>query len=385
MDRPSTSPRSPRIQQHMGVDYASSYSPPPQADPVKTPQSQAYYDGSIGQDTHTPTAAMLPHITSGPSPNIYSADFSPFAQISPDHPSFYPITSGPACESSVPELTSSPSPSRTLSTRSSVSSVGPPESYLYSGPECYSSSVKMEESGEWMNPMAGGQMPTHMSIYNPMYSSEPSWSTPYGPPSSMPYTHQHTRPDVSSYAEPKPISNTERTRKRRRLTTAAEANHTCDICGKLFSRSYNYKAHMDTHNPAREHPHVCTIKNCNKKFVRKTDLLRHHQSVHDKQRNFQCSLCEHMFARKDTLRRHSEDGCSKRFEISSKVLQTPTLTFTTGPSSASSSAMASPESNRRRSQEMPSSLYPVGEFSSGGAGPYGREAYPIQHGPHGPY
>ncbi|KAI9679478.1 MAG: hypothetical protein M1817_005500 [Caeruleum heppii] len=26
-----------------------------------------------------------------------------------------------------------------------------------------------------------------------------------------------------------------------------------------------------------------------------------------------------MFARKDTLRRHTEDGCSKRFEISSKA------------------------------------------------------------------
>ncbi|KAJ9150515.1 hypothetical protein NKR19_g5297 [Coniochaeta hoffmannii] len=34
-----------------------------------------------------------------------------------------------------------------------------------------------------------------------------------------------------------------------------------------------------------------------------------------KERNHRCDYCGRMFARKDTLRRHMEDGCSKRFDI----------------------------------------------------------------------
>jgi hypothetical protein len=92
----------------------------------------------------------------------------------------------------------------------------------------------------------------------------------------------------------------------RRLTTKEEANFQCDIkgCGKLFSRSYNFKAHMETHDDKREYPFPCLVPDCNKKFVRKTDLQRHHSSVHAKERNHKCDYCNRMFARKDTLRRY---------------------------------------------------------------------------------
>ncbi|KAM0277972.1 hypothetical protein ACHAQH_005426 [Verticillium albo-atrum] len=91
----------------------------------------------------------------------------------------------------------------------------------------------------------------------------------------------------------------------RRLTTREEANFQCEVkgCGKLFSRSYNFKAHMETHDDQREYPFPCQIGDCNKKFVRKTDLQRHHQSVHTKERNHKCDYCSRLFARKDTLRR----------------------------------------------------------------------------------
>jgi uncharacterized Zn-finger protein len=46
------------------------------------------------------------------------------------------------------------------------------------------------------------------------------------------------------------------------------------------------------------------MKDCSKKFVRKTDLQRHHQSSHMKQRNHRCSYCSRYFARKDALRRY---------------------------------------------------------------------------------
>jgi hypothetical protein len=104
---------------------------------------------------------------------------------------------------------------------------------------------------------------------------------------------------------------------RRTLTSKKDANYQCQEkgCGKYFSRSYNFKSHMQTHDQDREYRYPCEVPDCTKKFVRNTDLQRHHQSVHTKERNHKCDYCGRLFARKDTLRRHMEDGCSKRFEI----------------------------------------------------------------------
>lgn len=93
----------------------------------------------------------------------------------------------------------------------------------------------------------------------------------------------------------------------RKLTTKEEANFQCNAkgCGKLFSRSYNFKAHMETHREKREYPFPCQMPDCTKKFVRKTDLQRHHQSVHMKERNYKCDFCGRCFARRDTLGRYA--------------------------------------------------------------------------------
>ncbi|KAF4462655.1 epithelial zinc-finger ezf [Fusarium albosuccineum] len=114
----------------------------------------------------------------------------------------------------------------------------------------------------------------------------------------------------------------------RKHTSKEEANFQCEVkgCGKFFSRSYNYKSHLETHDEKREYPFPCTVDGCTKKFVRKTDLQRHHQSVHMKERNHKCDYCGRLFARKDTLRRHMEDGCSKRFDIGTLNLQGPGFT-----------------------------------------------------------
>ena len=53
----------------------------------------------------------------------------------------------------------------------------------------------------------------------------------------------------------------------------------CIICGKTFERFYNYKSHLQTHDPERLQPFLCDYESCKAKFTRKAELERHKQSV----------------------------------------------------------------------------------------------------------
>jgi hypothetical protein len=90
----------------------------------------------------------------------------------------------------------------------------------------------------------------------------------------------------------------------RRHTDPANAAYRCHLCiDKGFARRYNYNQHMLTHDVTRRKDNICPVEGCGKEFVRKTDLARHDQSVHQKIKPFQCSRCSSSFSRKDTLRR----------------------------------------------------------------------------------
>jgi hypothetical protein len=110
--------------------------------------------------------------------------------------------------------------------------------------------------------------------------------------------HSKARSNYSSTSVPR-----ERGRNRRH-TDPSNAAYRCPICeNKGFARRYNYNQHMLTHDAARQKPHACAHPHCTKEFVRKTDLSRHDQSVHQRSKPFKCSRCPQAFSRKDTLRR----------------------------------------------------------------------------------
>lgn len=70
-------------------------------------------------------------------------------------------------------------------------------------------------------------------------------------------------------------------------------------CGKLFTRRYNVRSHVQTHLSDR--PYICDVDGCNKAFVRQHDLTRH-KKIHE-DFEFKCP-CGKGFSRHDALYRH---------------------------------------------------------------------------------
>ncbi|GIZ41594.1 hypothetical protein CKM354_000489300 [Cercospora kikuchii] len=130
---------------------------------------------------------------------------------------------------------------------------------------------------------------------------------------SVPHSGHDSNTVGSSYASDADA------RLKRAFTTAENSTCQCRECGKMFQRVYNLRAHMLTHDPQREHPYACEYRGCARRFVRRTDLVRHEQSVHLKARNFACPMCQNAFARKDTLRRHVDEGCPNRPEVKKRI------------------------------------------------------------------
>lgn len=255
---------------------------------------------SMLSNHHTPSLSSTASHSPEPSSRhaySYPQSVSPIPRIKME-------THAPIDYSSGTELTQYPSPR---------------SAHLPLEPSSYGSTAG---SSGYLSDVPSGSWPK--SEY-PSLDSDPY----YGGPSSA-ATYSHDRRQLR-------VPRTQR-RQPRKLTTKEEANFQCEVkgCGKLFSRSYNFKAHMETHDEKREYPFPCTVPDCNKKFVRKTDLQRHNQSVHMKEKNHRCDYCGRMFARKDTLRRHMEDGCSKRFDLGTLDLRAegynayPTPTRTLG-------------------------------------------------------
>jgi DNA-directed RNA polymerase subunit RPC12/RpoP len=245
-------------------------------------------------------------LTSGTSPLMTEATADPWAANYDHATSRSPLSWAP----------------QHTSHRSSLSSTRDMSIFSREGSELVFPQIKLEGGSEWPSDeessastmthavsmtVSPERLSTGVFAYDHSYGSpamsryEPSVGDSYKQEDfkAMSYEGQ----SQSSGEREGPGGITARTRLRRNPTTAENANYTCHKCGKLFQRSYNHKTHLETHNPSRKKEHRCPHRDCDKQFVRKTDLDRHEKSVHLKRKDFRCGRCDAHFARKDTLRR----------------------------------------------------------------------------------
>ncbi|XP_058819098.1 zinc finger protein 271-like [Topomyia yanbarensis] len=84
----------------------------------------------------------------------------------------------------------------------------------------------------------------------------------------------------------------------------------CHECGKSFSRNTNLTKHLRIHSGFR--PHICNT--CPRSFANKADLVRH-QNIHmSLGKQFSCSKCNNMYARKDKLLSHERLCYAKQMQ-----------------------------------------------------------------------
>lgn len=233
-------------------------------------------------------------------PDIFSAAFDPFSGFSANTNTG--MISQPSPEAPGLVYCQTPPGTNLQSHRSSVSSsYSSSEASFHGNPDVmYTREVKVEEPSEWC-PSPANEQVLQRSLTTQGLTPYSNGVSPVSAPSEDLYrTTASEWPRSETVGYPIELHNTEegrratfdgapvlpsltRIKKKRQRTTPEEATHECQVCGKLFKRSYNWKSHMETHNPERKYPHPCTamVGNipCTKKFQRKTDLDRHYDSV----------------------------------------------------------------------------------------------------------
>lgn len=307
------SPMSP-FNEESKSSFASRYPTTPQPEPTNMeqpsrglgifdcsmPQSQSVVHNmppSPQQSDSWSHSGMLEHDypQATQAPDIFSAAFDPFSGYNHNANNAIMSTSSPEAPGLV--FCQTPPSTNMPSHRSSISSsYSPPQQNA----EYYTPKVKQEDRNEWypspgneqilqrslntqeFTPYSNDVSPIHGSTEDLYKSNGSDWSKQSsGYP--MEFDTMLGEESRTRYDGGPVLPSVNRIKKKRQRTTPEEATHECQVCGKLFKRSYNWKSHMETHNPERKYPHPCTAmvgnQPCTKKFQRKTDLDRHYDSV----------------------------------------------------------------------------------------------------------
>ncbi len=244
--------------------------------------------------------------------DLFSEAYDPFSTMHSTSASTCLPSTFASAPPDVPSLTQSPglSSHNRQSHRSSISSsCAPSDVYSHAGSDvAFTPKVKMEDSNDWFassnnsesllqRTLSAQELSTiarepSTSFSRPYYlfdSHDGVWERSERHSDSTRYLTERDHNELLSSPDnrrsksdndQRTVTTVPRTKKRQR-TTPEDATHECRVCGQLFRRSYNWKSHMDIHNPVRKYPHPCPEPDCPKKFTRKTDLDRHHESVSD--------------------------------------------------------------------------------------------------------
>lgn len=288
------------------IPWPSQYAQGLGLDHVPTPTQSSFGTSYPVTSPYPPNSAWAPNPVSLAPSCVYpeltaqgtSMDFC-YSMATPTMPSSASWDT-PAPTSSIFPPTYEGSPGRSDYSESSQQSFVESSPYAHSDDFLQTSDspfIKVEEQSEYIRPRlysVPGLMSEQPSHVNPgdIYASPPLSAFDH---SNSPY---HVSPKVEEEEDVKHFVRHQRQqrphnrrafsddtievvedRQKRGYTTHANSTCHCDQCGKLFQRSYNLKAHMETHDPHRDQPHCCPHPGCKRRFVRRTDLTRHEQSV----------------------------------------------------------------------------------------------------------
>lgn len=111
-------------------------------------------------------------------------------------------------------------------------------------------------------------------------------------------------PAENDLAPPKEVQRPVRVQQEPRIRE--KKAYTCSYCSKVFSRNYNLKSHLATHQSER--PYYCSV--CDASFARANDCNRH-QNSHDGDR-YTCAGCGKEFTRADSLKNHHKSKAGQK-------------------------------------------------------------------------